>query len=138
MYHCFYRCHVCLSNIKHAPLRELPLTIRKTVFSHLKSKMLSESFFKYVFVVYLSITLQIDFGVCSLYTTFYCTGFSYNILVRYNYLMLVVIDLWEFIPCIMLCVCFYLKLSLRISGFRIIQHNASVSSSCAPLVYFQV
>ena len=31
MYHCFFRRHVCLSNLKHA----LPLTARKTVFSHL-------------------------------------------------------------------------------------------------------
>ena len=31
MYHCFFRRHVCLSNLKHAP----PLTARKTVFSHL-------------------------------------------------------------------------------------------------------
>ena len=35
MYHCFFRRHVCLSNLKHAPSRELPLTARKTVFSHL-------------------------------------------------------------------------------------------------------
>ena len=32
VYHCFFRRHVCLSNLKHA----LPLTARKTVFSHLK------------------------------------------------------------------------------------------------------
>ena len=38
MYHCFFRRHVCLSNLKHAPSRELPLTARKTVFSHLKRK----------------------------------------------------------------------------------------------------
>ena len=36
MYHCFFRRHVCLSNLKHAPSRELPLTARKTVFSHVK------------------------------------------------------------------------------------------------------
>ena len=29
--------HVFLSNLKHAPSRELPLTARKTVFSHLNS-----------------------------------------------------------------------------------------------------
>ena len=31
-----FRRHVCLSNLKHAPSRELPLTARKNVFSHLK------------------------------------------------------------------------------------------------------
>ena len=31
-----FRRHVCLSNLKHAPSRKLPLTVRKTVFSHLK------------------------------------------------------------------------------------------------------
>ena len=31
-----YRRHVCSSNLKHSPSRELPLTARKTVFSHLK------------------------------------------------------------------------------------------------------
>ena len=30
-----FRCHICLSNLKHAPSRKLPLTARKTVFSHL-------------------------------------------------------------------------------------------------------
>ena len=35
-YHCFFRRHVCLSNLKHAPSRESPLTTRKTVLSHLK------------------------------------------------------------------------------------------------------
>ena len=35
MFHCFFRCHVCLSNLKQAPSRKLPLTARKTVFSHL-------------------------------------------------------------------------------------------------------
>ena len=39
MYHCFFRRYVCLSNLKHTPLRELPLTARKTVFSHLKVKV---------------------------------------------------------------------------------------------------
>ena len=29
-------CHVCLSDLKHAPSRELPLTAHKTVFSYLK------------------------------------------------------------------------------------------------------
>ena len=39
--------------------------------------MLPESFvFKYVFNVYLSITIQTDFGVCISYTTFHYTGFS--------------------------------------------------------------
>ena len=38
VYHCFFRHHVCLSNLKHAPSRELPLTARKTVFSHLNVK----------------------------------------------------------------------------------------------------
>ena len=33
----FFRRHVCLSNLKHAPSRELPLNARKTVFSHLKN-----------------------------------------------------------------------------------------------------
>ena len=33
MYHCFFPHHVCLSNLKHA----LPLTARKTVFSHLNT-----------------------------------------------------------------------------------------------------
>ena len=33
VYHCFFRRHVCLSNLKHA----LPLTARKTVFSHLNT-----------------------------------------------------------------------------------------------------
>ena len=37
MYHCFFRQHVCLSNLKHAPSRGLPLTTRKTVFSHLNA-----------------------------------------------------------------------------------------------------
>ena len=31
-----FRHHVCLSNLKHAPSRKLPLTAHKTVFSHLK------------------------------------------------------------------------------------------------------
>ena len=39
MYHCFFRRHDCLSNLKHAPSRELPLTARKTVFSHLKCRL---------------------------------------------------------------------------------------------------
>ena len=46
VYHCFFRRHVCLSNLKHAPSRELLLTARKTVFSHLKEitiKQLSAS-----------------------------------------------------------------------------------------------
>ena len=30
-----FRRHVCLSKLKHSPSRELPLTARKTVFSHL-------------------------------------------------------------------------------------------------------
>ena len=36
MYHCFFRRHVCLSNLKHALSRELPLTACKTVFSYYK------------------------------------------------------------------------------------------------------
>ena len=35
VYYCFRR-HVCLSNLKQAPSRKLPLTACKTVFSHLK------------------------------------------------------------------------------------------------------
>ena len=31
-----FRRHVCLSKLKHSPSRVLPLTARKTVFSHLK------------------------------------------------------------------------------------------------------
>ena len=38
VYHCFFRRHVCLSNLTHAPSRELSLTARKTVFSHLNVK----------------------------------------------------------------------------------------------------
>ena len=38
VYHFFFRRHVCLSNLKHAPSLELPLTARKTVFSHLNVK----------------------------------------------------------------------------------------------------
>ena len=38
MYHCFFRHHVCLSNLKHALSCELPLTTCKTVFSHLNPK----------------------------------------------------------------------------------------------------
>ena len=38
-----FRRHVCLSKLKHSPLRELPLTARKTVFSHLKASPLSQS-----------------------------------------------------------------------------------------------
>ena len=41
MYHCFFRGHVCLSNLQHAPSRELPLTACKTVFSHLKGNCYS-------------------------------------------------------------------------------------------------
>ena len=33
-----FRRHVCLSNLKHAPSRELLLTAHKTVFSHLKAE----------------------------------------------------------------------------------------------------
>ena len=33
--HFFFRCHVCLSNVKHAPSREVPLTACETVSSHL-------------------------------------------------------------------------------------------------------
>ena len=40
MYHYFFRCHVCSSNLKRGPSRELPLTARKTVFSHLNLKYL--------------------------------------------------------------------------------------------------
>ena len=29
-------CLICLSNLKHVPSHKLPLTVRKTVFSHLK------------------------------------------------------------------------------------------------------
>ena len=36
VYNCFFRRHVSLSNLKHTPSRELPLTARKTVLSHLK------------------------------------------------------------------------------------------------------
>ena len=36
VYHCFFRCLVGLSNLKHAPSRELLLTALRTVFSHLK------------------------------------------------------------------------------------------------------
>ena len=42
MYHCFFRRHVCLSNLKQAPSRELPQTARKTVFSHLNETTLSQ------------------------------------------------------------------------------------------------
>ena len=37
--------HVCLCNLKHAPSRKLPLTARKTVFSHLNTdtSLLTES-----------------------------------------------------------------------------------------------
>ena len=35
-----FRRHVCLSELKHSPSRELPLTARKTVFSHLKASCL--------------------------------------------------------------------------------------------------
>ena len=35
-----FRRHVCLSKLKHSPSRELPLTARKTVFSHLNLKYL--------------------------------------------------------------------------------------------------
>ena len=31
----FFRRRICLPNLKHAPLRKLPLTARKTLFSHL-------------------------------------------------------------------------------------------------------
>ena len=31
----FFRRRVCLFNLKHVPLRKLPLTARKTLFSHL-------------------------------------------------------------------------------------------------------
>ena len=41
VYHCFFCRDVCLSNLKHAPSRELLLTSRKTVFSHLKCPQLS-------------------------------------------------------------------------------------------------
>ena len=37
-----FRRHVCLSNLKEAPSRKLPLTARKTVFSHLKEKAIWE------------------------------------------------------------------------------------------------
>ena len=64
--------------------------------------------------MYLSITIQSDFWVCILYTTFLYT-------VRYiNACCYIDWTLWEFIACIMLCVCFYLKLVLRLSRFRII------------------
>ena len=33
-----FRRHVCLCKLKHSPSRELPLTARETVFSHLKGK----------------------------------------------------------------------------------------------------
>ena len=33
-----FRRHVCLSNLKHSPSRELPLTALKAVFSHLKGR----------------------------------------------------------------------------------------------------
>ena len=36
-----YRRHVCSSNLKRSPSRELPLTARKTVFSHLKNRWFS-------------------------------------------------------------------------------------------------
>ena len=41
-----FRSHVCLSNLKHAPSRELPLTATKTVFSHLRleAKKCSQTF----------------------------------------------------------------------------------------------
>ena len=38
-----FRRHVCLSNLKHAPSRKLPLIVRKTVFSHLKSSLFLRS-----------------------------------------------------------------------------------------------
>ena len=33
----FFRRRVCLPNLKHAPLRKLPLTARKTLFRHLNA-----------------------------------------------------------------------------------------------------
>ena len=39
-----FRRHVCLSKLKHLPSRELPLTARNTVFSHLKKPQNPEDF----------------------------------------------------------------------------------------------
>ena len=41
-----FRRHVCLSKLKHSPSRELPLTARKTVFSHLKRSQNARVFSK--------------------------------------------------------------------------------------------
>ena len=38
-----FRRHVCLSNLKHSPSRELPLTSRKNVFSHLKDNSIENN-----------------------------------------------------------------------------------------------
>ena len=51
MYHCFFRRHVCLSNLKHTPSRELPLTARKTVFSHLKCESRTNYLFSHSWTV---------------------------------------------------------------------------------------
>ena len=44
LYHCFFRRHVCLSNLKHAPSRELRLTARKTVISPINAPFLTSLF----------------------------------------------------------------------------------------------
>ena len=41
LYHCFFRCHVCLSYLKHAPSCELPLTAAKLCSATLNNCKLS-------------------------------------------------------------------------------------------------
>ena len=43
----FHR-HVCLSDLKHAPSRELPLTAHKTVFNHVKVNWISFNYIQMV------------------------------------------------------------------------------------------
>ena len=65
-----FRRHVCLSKLKHSPSRELPLTARKTVFSHLKSGVQRSprpvfwklQFFPYIFCNFDTFELQKMYG----------------------------------------------------------------------------
>ena len=63
MYHYFLRRHVCLSNLKHAPSRELPLTARKTVFSHLNYVGMSKDMEKRLpQLYYIKMKISYDLG----------------------------------------------------------------------------
>ena len=83
MYHYFFRRHVCLSNLKHVPSRELLLTARKTVFSHLKWQKINyarniEIRRKHTFMITKKICMPRAFNLSFVQNTFFNKGYLYR------------------------------------------------------------